>query len=146
MHRFAALPLLAMAMGLSACAGATGAPVVATYQPAAGISEVLRGEIAAAPGHSLVVGDIVGDAGFAIPRHYHHGEEFLYVLGGSAIISREGMADMTLRPDDSLRIAPGTLHWGRAGSEGLRAVTSWVVPDGQPLRVPAPTAGIEAAD
>jgi quercetin dioxygenase-like cupin family protein len=133
MRALIALPLLA---GLAACAAP--ASRIATYQPAQGSNEVLRGPIQAAPGHELVVGDLVMAATTVIPRHYHHGEEFLYVIGGSTVISRPGAPDVTLRPGQGLRIPPGTVHWGKTGPEGMRAVASWVAADGQPLRVPVP--------
>ena len=130
----AAFVLAALALGGCASSPAT----IATYQPATGSNEVLRGAIEAAPDHDLVVGDLVAPAGSPIPRHYHHGEEFIYVLGGSATVSRPGTADVTLRAGDSIRIAPGVVHWGMAGDEGVRAITSWVQPEGRPLRVPVP--------
>lgn len=122
---------------LAACAHPADG-VIATYQPPAGSNVVLEGPIAAAPGHHLVVGDLVMAAGGTIPRHYHSGEEFLYVIGGSATISREGEPDLVLEPGQGVRIAPGRIHWGTAGPEGVRAVPAWVVVDGQPLRTAAP--------
>jgi len=133
MRAAALLPLLSC---LAACAG--GGEAIATYQPPAGSNEVLRGPIDGAPGRELVVGDLVFGAGAPIPRHYHHGEEFLYVIGGQTVVSRPGVADVVLNPGDSLRIAPGTVHWGSAGPEGVRAVSSWVGVEGQPLRVAVP--------
>ena len=130
--RAAALALLAVA----GCASADRA--IPVYAPAQGINQVLEGPIAAAPGHSLIVGDLNMAPGAEIPRHYHHGEEFLYVIGGSAVVSRPGVPDITLRPGEGLRIAPGTVHWGRAGPEGVRAVASWVQVDGKPLREAVP--------
>lgn len=118
---------------LAACAPA--ADRIAVYQPPLGSNPVLNGPIEAAPGHSLFVGDLVMPAGGTIPRHYHAGEEFLYVLGGSTVISRENMPDLTLEAGQGIRIAPGTVHWGKAGPQGVRAVSSWVATDGQPLRV-----------
>ena len=129
--------LIALAAGLCACAS-PGSQGVAVYQSAPGITEVLSGPIQAAPGHHLVTGDLNIPANAPIPRHYHHGEEFLYILGGSTVIVREGEGEMTLLPGQGVRIAPGTVHWGKAGPKGLRAVSSWVVPDGQPLRVAVP--------
>jgi quercetin dioxygenase-like cupin family protein len=129
--------LIALAAGLGACAS-PGPRGVAVYLPRSGISEVLSGPIQAAPGHHLVTGDLNIPANAPIPRHYHHGEEFLYILGGSTVIVREGESEMTLLPGQGVRIAPGTVHWGKAGPKGLRAVSSWVVPDGQPLRVAVP--------
>ena len=129
--------LIALAAVLGACASA-GPQGAVVYQPRPGITEVLSGPIQAAPGHHLVTGDLNIPANAPIPRHYHHGEEFLYILGGTTVIVREGQDEMTLLPGQAIRIAPGTVHWGRAGPQGLRAVSSWVVPDGQPLRVAVP--------
>ena len=131
-HRIA---IVLLATALTACGG--GTERIATYQPAPGINEVLRGAIEAAPGHELVMGDLVTPPGGEIPRHYHHGEEFIYVIGGSATVSRAGYADVPLGPGDSIRIAPGIVHWGKAGSDGARVMTAWVKPLDQPLRVPA---------
>jgi quercetin dioxygenase-like cupin family protein len=135
MRRIAAL--LALTPCLAACAGGGGGAIAVT-QPPVGTNEVLRGPIEAARGLELVVGDLVFGRGAPIPRHYHHGEEFLYVIGGETTVSRPGVPDVLLRPGDSLRIAPGTVHWGSAGSEGVRAVSSWVAVQGQPLRVMVP--------
>ena len=123
-------------LATAACASPEGA--IPVYAPAPGIHQVLEGPIAAAPGHSLIVGDLNMPPGAEIPRHYHHGEEFLYVIGGSALVSREGEPDVTLMPGQGLRIAPGTVHWGHAGPEGVRAVSNWVSVDGKPLRETAP--------
>lgn len=126
-----------LAAGLLGGCAAAPAPL-AIYQPPPGANEVLRGPIAGAPGLSLVVGDLSLPAGGAIPAHYHHGEEFLFVLGGSTVVSRPGEPDVVLQPGQGLRIAPGTVHSGRAGAQGVRATSSWVVPDGKPLRVAVP--------
>lgn len=128
--------LLALALLLPACAAAQ--TPITTYEPKPGINEVLSGPIDDSQGRSLVMGDLVMGPGAAIPRHVHAGEEFLYVIGGSTVISREGEPDLTLVAGQSVRIAPGTVHWGRAGSEGLRAVASWVKLDGRPLREAVP--------
>ncbi|MGC1271295.1 MAG: cupin domain-containing protein [Croceibacterium sp.] len=130
------LPALLPGLLLAGCS-AHPAPL-AIYQPPPGANEVLRGPIAGAPGLSLVVGDLSMPPGGTIPAHYHHGEEFLFVLGGSAVVSRVGQPDVVLQPGEGLRIAPGTVHSGTAGAQGVRATSSWIVPDGKPLRVPVP--------
>lgn len=127
---------LAVAILLTGCAA--GRETIPVYQPPAGSNQVLSGVISGAPGRSLAVGDLVMGADGEIARHYHAGEEFLYVIGGSATVSRVGEADVTLTAGQALRIAPGTVHWGRAGPEGVRAITSWVAVDGEPLRVTVP--------
>jgi len=124
----------AACLALAACTSGAGRPAI--YAPPPGINEVLTGPIESAPGHSLVMGDLALPAGAAIPRHYHYGEEFIYVLGGSAVVSRAGQADVTLHPGDGLRIAPGVVHWGRSGPDGFRGISTWVKADDKPLREP----------
>ena len=128
--------LLALTLLLPACASAqeTAIPV---YQPPTGSNVVLEGPVAAAPGHHLVMGDLVMGAAGTIPKHTHSGEEFLYVIGGRATVSRQGEADLVLEPGQGVRIAPGVVHWGTAGPDGVRAVSTWVVVNGQPLRTSA---------
>lgn len=117
-------------------AGCATAP--ALHVPPPGINEVLTGPIASAPGSNVVMGDLNMGPGATIPRHTHAGEEFLYILAGAATVSRQGEPDLTLQPGQSVRIAPGVVHWGTAGPEGMRAVTAWIKLDGQPLRTPVP--------
>jgi quercetin dioxygenase-like cupin family protein len=125
----ATLPLLA------ACSTAPADPqAVAVYAPPPGINQVLEGPIASDPGHTLILGDLNMGPGAAIPRHYHHGEEFIYILGGSATVSRTGEPDLVLQPGQGVRIAPGVVHWGTAGPQGMRAVSAWVKDDSKPLR------------
>lgn len=136
----AVLPAPAVSLAALLLAGCSGAdPLsIAVYQPPAGSNEVLRGPVAAAPGLELVTGDLVMGPDGTIPAHYHHGEEFLYVIGGSAVVVLPGQPEVRLQPGQGIRIPPGTVHTGRAGPEGVRAVSTWVVPQGKPLRVPVP--------
>ena len=133
MRRAALLP--ALLLGACVFAPSHGGPEI-IRQPD-GVNLVLEGAIAAAPGHHLVMGDLVLLANGAIPRHTHSGEEFLYVLGGSATVMRDGEPDLVLRAGQGVRIPAGTVHGGKAGPEGTRAVSSWIVKDGAPLRTAA---------
>ena len=132
-----ALAALAVCL-LAACATTPQPTGVAIYQPQVGSTPVLEGPIAAAPGHHLVLGDLVATPGMVIPRHRHSGEEFLYVIGGSGTVTIEGQSDMVLGAGQGIRIEPGVAHSGVAGAQGMRAISSWVVVNGQPLRTPAP--------
>jgi quercetin dioxygenase-like cupin family protein len=137
---------LLLAVALAGCTGAGtarvagGAPTgaIATYEPPPGINEVLEGAIEAAPGHELVMGDLVIAPGGAIPRHFHAGEEFIYVLGGTTTVARTGHPEVVLGPGEGVRVAPGVIHWGNAGPQGARIISAWVKPVDGPLRIPAP--------
>ena len=76
-------------------------------------------------------------AGQALPKHRHPGEEFVYVLEGSAVHVEEGQPDRLLTAGESLVISPGALHTARGGPDGARAVIVRLHPEGTAERVPA---------
>ena len=134
-------PLFAFALlALAACSPDPRPQVraVPVYTPPPGINQVLEGPIASDFGHSLILGDLNMAPGAPIPRHYHHGEEYIYLLGGSATVSRAGQPDVVLHAGEGLIITPGVVHWGLAGPEGMRAISAWVKDDLRPLREPVP--------
>lgn len=126
----------AAALALAGCAGMAGEPPATA--PAPGIRLTVEGPITAAPGHHLVMGELVLAPGAPVPRHRHSGEEFITILEGSVTLRRQGMADLVLSAGQGVRIAPGLPHSATAGGQGVRAVSSWIVVDGQPLREALP--------
>ena len=128
--------------GIAVAAGAFALAACSTpaslYQPAAESGVALQGPIASAPGHALRSRDLSLPAGAEVPRHYHAGEEFVYVITGSVTLRRKGEPDLLMNAGDGLRIAPGTVHSAVAGPNGFRAIATYVLIEGQPERVPAP--------
>ncbi len=131
-----ALLLLAGGAGTaSAQDSAAGSPPV--HAPPFGSNQVLREETHAAPGHELIVADLnlppnaVGDA------HWHPWEEYIYVLGGSAVLDIEGLPARDLMPGEHFVIPRRTVHTPRAGADGVRAIVVRVHDAGEPVSVPA---------
>lgn len=123
---------LLVALSLGGCAASAALPAAAP--PVPGVTLTVEGPVAAAPGHHLVMGDLVLPPGAPVPRHRHSGEEFITVIEGSVTLRREGHDDLVLTAGQGIRIAPGLPHSAIAGERGLRAVSSWIVVNGQPLR------------
>lgn len=127
-------------LALAGCAGATSEPVATPIAtplatgPAPGIRLTVEGPVVAAPGHHLVMGELVLLPGASVPRHRHSGEEFITILEGSVTLHREGVGDLVLTQGQGARIAPGVPHSATVGGQGVRAVSSWIVMNGQPLR------------
>ncbi|WP_300390012.1 cupin domain-containing protein [Henriciella sp.] len=118
------------ALGLCAC---VAAPEAATPPP--GSNEMLRSPIASMQGHEVIISDVVIPPGATVPRHYHPGEEFLYVISGSAIHVEQGKPDLELVAGDSYVIAPEAIHSPRGGPDGARAIVFRVHVEGQPERI-----------
>lgn len=143
--------VLVAALLLAACAPPAKAPSVAGAQIQAdtliqttararlpdlppGSNERLRTPLALADGIEVIISDVVIPPGATVPRHYHPGEEFIYVLEGSAVHVEQGKPDRTLRAGDAYVIPPEAEHAPRAGAEGTRAVVFRVHVEGQPER------------
>ena len=126
MARFAA-----MAVALALAASAHGDP---DHTPPPGSNEMLRASVTAAPELEVIISDVVIPPGTTIPKHFHPGEEFVYVIEGSAVHVEDGKADRIYRAGQAFTIAPRAVHAPRGGSDGARAIVFRVHTKGQPER------------
>lgn len=130
------LIIAALLTGLAGAASAHGGPQPAAAEaPPPGSNEKLRAPIASADGLEVLISDVVIPAGATVPRHYHPGEEFLYVISGSAVHVQDGQDDIILSAGDSYVIPPRAAHAPRGGPDGARAVVFRVHRDGMPERI-----------
>ena len=114
-----------VALWLAAC-GAESPPAAAAgcdmALPRPGSNEKLRAPVRIADGLEVIVADVYIPPGVAVPRHYHPGEEFLYVIQGSAVHVEEGQPDRLLSAGDAYVIPPEAVHAPYGGPDGGRAV------------------------
>lgn len=103
-----------------------------------GSNEMLRANLAAAPDLEVLVSDVIILPGAEVPRHYHPGEEFVYVIEGSAVHVQEGKPDREIRSGDAMVIEPEAVHAPRGGAQGARAIVFRVHLKDQPERIPVP--------
>lgn len=101
----------------------------------AGSNEVLKEKLGSAPGLEVVISDVVIPPNAQVPRHYHPGEEFLYLIEGTATHIEEGSANRDLVPGDAMVIRMGKIHAPKAGPDGARAIVFRVHVEGEPERV-----------
>lgn len=107
------------------------------YSPPVGSNAVFHESLAAAPGHELIVSDLNLPGGSVGDAHYHPWEEYLYVIGGSAVLSVEGQEERVLNAGEHVVIPRQTVHTPRAGPSGVRAIVIRVHDAGDPVSVPA---------
>lgn len=118
--------LFILALTLAACESEPGADVSCdsgigkSIDP--GSHTRLRAPVSVANGLEVIISDVFIPAGVEVPRHYHPGEEFLYVIEGSAMHVEEGKPDRLLTAGDAYVIAPEVIHAPYGGPEGGRAV------------------------
>ena len=94
----------------------------AARYPPPGSNQMLRAPLTVADGLEVIISDVVIPPNATVPRHYHPGEEFLYVLDGSAVHVEEGKDDRILSAGDAYVIPPRAIHAPRGGPDGARAI------------------------
>lgn len=100
-----------------------------------GSNQRLRAPITIADGLEVIISDVVIPPNATVPAHYHPGEEFLYVISGSAIHVEVGKADQILNAGDSYVIPPEAVHAPRGGPDGARGIVFRIHKEGRPERI-----------
>ena len=130
---------LISALCLSSLAlGAQGAPA---QQSALKRTVLKTHAMTSVPGREGVMVAAELAVGGAAPRHTHPGEEFVFVLEGTASFDMAGQPLLTIKPGDAFVIPPNIPHVARnTGTTPLRLLSTYIIPTGQPLATPAPLA------
>lgn len=100
-----------------------------------GSNEMLRTPLTMVDGLEVIVSDVIIPPNAATPRHYHPGEEFVYIIEGSVVHIEEGKPEFILRAGDAVTLAPEVEHAPRATEEGARVIAFRVHTEGQPERI-----------
>ncbi len=88
------------------------------------------------PGREVIQVRVQLDPGVAFGRHWHPGEEIVYVLEGSLEYQVDGKAPVTLKAGDVLFIPAGTIHAAKnVGSRKGSELATYIVQKGKPLVV-----------
>ena len=106
--------------------------------PAPGSNEVLRTVVEVADDLEVVIADVYIPPNVKIPRHYHPGEEIIYVLAGSAVQVEEGKSDRLLQAGDAYVIPREVVHEPYGGPDGGRAIVFRLHVEGMEERCPVP--------
>lgn len=96
---------------------------------------VLRSPLESADGLEVIVQDVYLQADTELPRHYHPGEEYIYVIDGEVTYVQEGEEDRVYRAGEALRIGVGKIHAAKTGDRPARAIIFRVHREGEPERV-----------
>ena len=132
---------LVLTLAATACTEAepeAGAqPFVIPEGLVAGSNEMLKAPVEAAPNLEVVVSDVIIPPNSTVPAHYHPGEEFAYVVEGSAVHVEQGKPDRPVKAGEAFVIPPNAVHAPRGGPEGARAIVFRVHIKDQPECIPA---------
>lgn len=103
----------------------------ATQQMAFRRKDLLRNDLSAS-GREVVQARVEIDPGFISPRHWHPGEEVVYVLEGTLEYQLEGQPPVTLKPGDVLFVPARTVHAAKNVGTGPGAeLATYILEKGQ---------------
>jgi quercetin dioxygenase-like cupin family protein len=89
------------------------------------------------PGREVVQAIVEIAAGVRAAKHWHPGEEIIYVLEGSLEYQVEGKPPVTLKAGDVLFVPARAIHSAKnVGSGNAAELATYVVEKGKPLVVP----------
>jgi len=109
--------------------------VALAQQPGVRRTDLQRHDLGV-PGREVLQVRVELDPGVAFGRHWHPGEEIVYVLEGSLEYQVDGKPPVTLKPGEVLFIPAGTIHAAKnVGSGNGAELATYVVEKGKPLVV-----------
>ena len=88
------------------------------------------------PGHQVIQVRVELDPGVTFGKHWHPGEEIVYVLEGSLEYQLEGKPPVTLQAGDVLFVPARTIHAARnVGQNSGTELATYIVEKDKPLVV-----------
>jgi quercetin dioxygenase-like cupin family protein len=123
---------------LAAAAAFVAAPASA-QEPTVKRTELMRVPVEGLEGKEGVVYRADFAPGAVAPRHSHPGQEFIYVLEGSVVQERDGMAAQTLEAGETTTQPPHHAHLVKnpSATEPARVLVFMTLGKGEPLAIPA---------
>jgi len=99
------------------------------------LETLLSTQLEGVQGTEVIVSRVVIPPNASLPKHWHPGEEFAYVLEGSAIVRRDGEADVTVSKGDVAKIPLKRIHTAVTTDQGATILVFRVHEIGKPERV-----------
>ena len=101
------------------------------------LENLMKTELEGVAGTEVIVSKVTLAPDTTLPKHWHPGEEFAYVLSGSLTLWQKGKDDVVLMAGDVEKVPLKQIHTAISGPEGASLLVFRVHEQGQPERVPA---------
>ena len=99
------------------------------------LATLLSGELARVEDTEFVVSRVQIPPNMSLPKHWHPGEEFVYVISGRVTLWQKGKDEMVFTAGDAGQVPIKQVHTAITGDEGVDLVVFRVHEKGRPERV-----------
>lgn len=134
---------LALALALTACTSTpqvrdtASAPAKVGGKGGLVLKNLLKAELEGVDDTEVIVSHVTIPPNTTLPKHWHPGEEFAYVLDGSVTLWQKGKRDQTIATGDVGKVPLKQIHTAVTGDESVTLLVFRVHEKGQPERVAA---------
>ena len=101
------------------------------------LETLLKAQLEGVEGTEIIVSKVYIPANSSLPKHWHPGEEFVYILEGNVTLWQKGKNNITANEGEVIKVPLKQVHTGITGNEGVSLLVFRVHEQGQPERVKA---------
>jgi quercetin dioxygenase-like cupin family protein len=132
----AAVVMVSFLTGLQSTAATHPSNEQSTLETAPRLETLLTAVLEGVEGTEVIVSRVTIPPNTSLPKHWHPGEEFAYVLEGSVTLWQKGKEDLVGKPGDVVKIPLKQIHTAITSDEGATVLVFRVHEQGQPERFP----------
>jgi len=99
------------------------------------LENILKEKLESASDIEVVVSKVQIPANTSLPKHWHPGEEFAYVIEGSVTLWQKGKDDLLIRKGEAAKVPLNQIHTATTGEEGVTLLVFRVHQEGKPERI-----------
>jgi quercetin dioxygenase-like cupin family protein len=107
-----------------------------TGTPGPVLETLLKSVLEGVSSTEVIVSRVTIPPNTSLPKHWHPGEEFAYVLEGSATLWQKGKDDIVCNQGDVIKVPLKQVHTAITKDEGVTILVFRVHEKGKPERVP----------
>ena len=105
-------------------------------KPGPKLETLLKAELEGVDNTEVIVSRVTIPPNTTLPKHWHPGEEFAYILEGSVTLWQDGKDDTIGRAGDAMMVPLKQVHTAMTKDEGTTILVFRVHEKGQPERIP----------
>jgi quercetin dioxygenase-like cupin family protein len=99
------------------------------------LESLLKAKLEGVSGTEVVISKVQIPANTSLPKHWHPGEEFAYVIKGNVTLWQKGKEDRLISEGEAVKVSLKQIHTAKTGNEGVTLLVFRVHEEGKPERV-----------
>ena len=99
------------------------------------LETLLKSALDGVDGTEVIVSRVTIPPNTSLPKHWHPGEEFAYVLEGSVTLWQQGKRNIIGNEGDVIKVPLKQIHTAITGHQGVKLLIFRVHEQGQPERI-----------